>query len=397
MDSMNINVNECGAGSDLKRYIDLELNSYSNFWADIKSLQEQSKSETNIPKYFLKQSINNGLEVALREAEPYLDINAQEGGDLESQLRYAENIINQCGSSVAVFSGSVTGHTYLKTIHCRKQWCPVCGGKGGQVHKSRMHSILNRVDVDKYNARQFVFTIPENLRELFKDRNQLSELFKMSKSVIEKYFGVPIFDKRGHVKKYRLEKPVIAYLHAFGDKSPGVFMPHINVHVLESKKEILKIDQSILDSINKSWLIKLKKYDPCISVVDVQYSFVTKKGKFIHKLKYMSRPWAKEDYEAITDESLKALLVLDLSGFQYLRYWGYLSNRSYKDEMELNEVEEGIEDKIDEKLTYHFIQPFDYESWNNRLIEINEGFYLLKNKGQIYDKEVQKYKKESQQ
>jgi len=358
---------------------------------DIKGFELVRKpvTEKNIDKILLRERISGVSFADGGAAAPYLDINAHEGGDYD--FRYAENIPNVCGKQVIWFEGEISGDNYLKRVDCRKHWCPECGGKGGHIHKSRLHSILNRVNADFYNVRQLVFTIPESLRDTFKDREKLNDLFKMTKQVIEKRFGEAIFDKKGHVRKYRLDKPAIAYLHAFGDEAPGVFKPHINVHILESKKVLLKLSESYLQEIKDDWLKKLKKYDSSLLVVDVNYSFVTHKGKIIHKFKYMSRPWSKTDYDNIQDESLKHLLVMDLLGFQYLRYWGKLSNRTYKDEMILTEIIEEAEVKVNEKLIFRFWALINLESYKNVLIEIDDGFYRIKKKGRGYEsKENQK-------
>ena len=98
----------------------------------------------------------------------------------------------------------------------------------------------------------------------------------------------------------------------------------------------------------------------------------------MHALKYMSRPWSHEDFEAVQDDNLKNLLVLDLSGFQYLRFWGALSNCRYKDEMDLSEIKTECESKVDEKLIMRFISPFNYDGWKSQLEEIEEGFYRLR-------------------
>lgn len=354
---------------------------YSGLFKDIKDCQNILNSEDLNPKLALKQGIQLRKEIAEAELPPYLEYNAQERGDFE--FRYAENVSKLCGQSAIWFEGADSGQEYLKSVNCRKQWCPVCGGKGGHIHDSRMHSILSRINPDSYNARQFVFTIPEKLRPIFKSRERMNDLFKMTKSLMEKFFGAAVLDKFGHIKKYKLEKPALAYLHAFGDKSPGVFMPHINIHILEPKNEILQLSEEILEAIKKAWLKKLRKYCADLEVVDVQYSFITKKGKFLHRLKYMCRPWGKDDYDAISDESLKRLLVLDLNGFQYFRYWGQLSNRTYKDEMVLPEVQESCEKKIEEKLIFKAWNPIDWKSYQHRLIKIDEGFYLVRKKGRL--------------
>lgn len=352
---------------------------YAGLFQDIKERQSFLDTPYSDKKAELKRVIDGHLQMALDEVEPYLDINAHERGDFE--FRYAENIPKVCGKQVTWHEGAETHNEYVKKIDCRKQWCPICGGKGGTVHKARLHSLFSRISPDVYNIRQFVFTVPEILRKVFQDRERLADLFNMAKQTIEKFFGETVFDKNGHVKKYRLDKPVVAYLHAFGDKEPGVFKPHINVHILESKKEVLKLNESLLAAIKKYWLKKLRKYEASLEVVDVQYSFITKTGKIVHALKYMCRPWSEVDYINISDESLKRLLVLDLSGFQYLRYWGKLSNRTYKDEMDLTEINQELEPIVHEKLIFRGWTQFDFESYKDRLIEIDKGFYQVMKRG----------------
>lgn len=346
------------------------------------------RKEKNIEKLLFRERITGKSFVEQENGSPYLEYNAQTQGDLE--IEYKVNLQNQCQKSVVWFIGENTGDQYVKKIDCRKQWCPVCGGKGGTIHKSRLHSIFNRFDVDKYNLRQFVFTIPESLRELFLDRENLNLLISYVKQTIERFFGVPVFDKKGHIKKYKLEKGIIFYLHLFGDNEPGVYKPHINVHILEDKKEKLALDNSVLESIKKYYLRKIKKFDETLTTVDVHYKFRITKGQVLHALKYMSRPWNREDFEAIKNENLKKLLVVDLNGFQYLRFLGALSNCNYKDEMSLPEVQAECESKIEEKLMPVCISPFDENKWKDSLVEIDDGFYRIKKKG--LDNEPEKRK-----
>jgi hypothetical protein len=43
---------------------------------------------------------------------------------------------------------------------------------------------------------------------------------------------------------------------------------------------------------------------------------------------------------------IQRLLVMDLTGFQYLRFWGALSNCRYKDETDFNEEKRQHEKKV---------------------------------------------------
>jgi hypothetical protein len=235
------------------------------------------------------------------------------------------------------------------------------------------------VDVEKYNIQQLVLTVPAHLRHFFMNRENLEYLEKSAKHLTEKFFGVPVFDKKGHVRKYKLEVGVISNTHLFGEEK-GIFKPHINIQVFPDKNKKLKIDRSKLESINKYWLKKLKIFDVNLEVVDVHFSFRDTPAKVMHAIKYMCRPWSSDDYVSIEDENLKRFLVLDLSGFRYIRFWGLLADRSYRDEMDISDIKKDCESKAGEKLIMLFVAPFDLKSWAPRLEEVDIGFYRVREK-----------------
>ena len=55
---------------------------------------------------------------------------------------------------------------------------------------------MSRVNVEKYNFRQIVLTVPEQIREILKDRENLSLLEKYGNEVIARHFGEPVFDAK---------------------------------------------------------------------------------------------------------------------------------------------------------------------------------------------------------
>jgi hypothetical protein len=351
---------------------------------DIKDFKLVRKAYTlkDAKKQELNEKLQNMTGLENWGGFPYLEYNARTEGDFD--LNYSLNVVSQCQKSVVWFEGESTGLHYVKKIDCRKHWCPICGGAGGTIHKNRLHSILHRFDVDEYNLRQLVLTVPENMRETFKDRENLNKLMAAGKQLIEKFFGVPVFDKKGHVKKYRLEKGAISYLHIFGDQEIGVYKPHLNIHIVENRSEKLKLSESIINSMRKYWLKKLKQFDENIEVVDLFYSFRLQKAHKLHALKYMSRAWGPKDIENQSDE-LKTFLVRDLSGFQYLRFWGALANCNYRDEFNVQDEVENCETKCGEKLKSLMVAPFDETSWKERMVEIDQGFYLILRRGKKYE------------
>ena len=353
--------------------------------------QSARRKPKNIEKILLRERIT-GRSIfdspeSLPGAFPYLEYNAQTWGDLQSSdkvkdLRYTENLSSQCGKSVVWLHGTKSDNMYLKKIHCKKQWCPECGGKGGRIHKSRMHSILSRVDVSQYHLSQWVLTVPEETRDCFQSPEGLAKLENASKEFSEKFYGEPVFDKFGHVKRRKLKKGVISYLHPFGDEEPGVFKPHINLHIFEEKRTKMKLEKSVLDTMRAYWLKKIKAItgNQDLTEVDIHYSFRMSARKKMHAIKYMSRPWSAEDYAAIEDEELKRLLVVEMKGFLYMRFWGALANCRYRDEMSLPEIKKEVESVVGEPLKLLFVAPFDEEKWASKAELIGDGLYRIKSK-----------------
>jgi len=366
-----------------KHYADIDI-------VDFK-IQPKPITKKQIEKQIVMKKLIGIYELNSREAAPYLECNAQTRGD-ENELKYKMNVVSQCQKSVVWFQGESSGMNYVRKIECRKMWCPDCGGKGGFIHKNRLHSILNRFDVDKYNIRQLVLTVPESLREYLQNKHNLNNLIKAGTQLTEKFFGSPVFDRKGHVKKYKLEKGCIFYLHMFGDEDRGVFKPHLNIHILEERSEKLKLSESIIETIRKYWLKKIKAIDETIQEVNIHYKFRIPKPHKFHALKYMSRPWGVEDFEKCTDE-LKKFLVIEMSGFQYLRFWGALANCNYSDQFSAQEEKNICEEKCGEKLISLGISFFDEDSWKNRMIMIDKGFYLITRK-EIGQKDENKKNKE---
>jgi len=353
--------------------------------------QSARRKPKNISKILLRERITGrsifDSSESLPDAFPYLEYNAQTLGDMQGadnvkDFRYTENLASQCGKSAVWLHGERSGNMYLKKIHCKKQWCPECGGKGGRIHKSRMHSILSRVDVSKYHIGQWVLTVPELTRGFFQSSENLAKLEKGAKEFAEKFYGEPEFDKLGHIKRYKLKKGVISYLHTFGDEEPGVYKPHINLHIFEEKRTKMKLEKSVLDTMRAYWLKKIKAItgNQDLTEVDVHYSFRMSARKKMHAIKYMSRPWSAADYAAIEDEDLKRLLVVEMKGFLYLRFWGSLANCKYKDEMSLPEIKKEVESVVGEPLKMLFVAPFDEKKWALKIDLIADDLYRVKPK-----------------
>jgi len=364
-----------------KQYTDIEIKDFK--------IVPRIPTAAQIKKQLVKKKLEGIYAQAAAGGAPYLEDNALTWG--VEDFEYKKNIIGQCQKLVVWFQGESTGMNYIKKIECRKLWCPDCGGKGGAVHKNRMHAILRRFDVDKYNIRQLVLTVPDVLWPDLQNKEILNKMIGYSKDLVSKFFGTPIFDKKGFVKKYKLEKGVVFYLHMFGDEERGVFKPHFNIHILENRKEKLHLSESIINAIKKYWLKKVRSLKPEIDNINIHYKFRITKPHKLHAIKYMSRPWGADDFEK-SDESLQKFLVIEMNGFQYLRFWGALSNCNYADNFDIQEEKENAENKCGEKLIITGIAPFDEKSWIKRMVMIDKGFFLIMRK----EKEVNNHEKEKQ-
>ena len=103
---------------------------------------------------------------------------------------------------------------------CKSRLCSSCGNK---YNTERQTSIFSKLF--KFKHRHVVWTIPEELRNYFReDRERLSLLFKASQIVIESWFH----DK---YKKKNITSAFISVLHTYGRSI--IWNPHIHMILLE--------------------------------------------------------------------------------------------------------------------------------------------------------------------
>lgn len=103
---------------------------------------------------------------------------------------------------------------------CKSRLCSSCGNK---YNTERQTSIFSKLF--KFKHRHVVWTIPEELRNYFReDRQRLSLLFKASQIVIESWFH----DK---YKKKNITPAFVSVLHTYGRSI--IWNPHIHMILLE--------------------------------------------------------------------------------------------------------------------------------------------------------------------
>jgi hypothetical protein len=224
-----------------------------------------------------------------------------------------------CGDTlVKLWNLEFEEYGYLP-IDCKKWWCPVCGGKKGKIHNTRIVKILERVNFEKNFLRQFVFTLPESVRFLFKTRKGLNSLIKLCVKIVKKYFP---------------RKKLIMYLHINGDRDPGKFHPHVNVHVVEGVEGVSRrISMDTLENIKSGYLKAVRAFlkDYTLEKIDVYYSYRVGKINMSHSIRYMLRPYAAAIVES-KDEVFKELAVMALQNFPSIRYYGFRKGVDYIDD-----------------------------------------------------------------
>lgn len=292
----------------------------------------------------------DGFEPGIIEAESifaYLDMNAPDRGGTfgeneaesvteeetkEKQINAEISRSHSCGSSAVVMVGNKTSRIGYHALKCRKPWCKTCGGKSGEIHKRRKQALYEKIDMEKENLRQTIFTVPKEDRYIFFSREKLNGLIRSAERIAKDFFP---------------ERKQIAIPHIFGDPHPDnpdndlEYNPHVNILTIENKSEILKLSEGGLEAIRRSWRRALIGHGCThVDVVDVHYSFRIKEGHKGHSIKYMTRPTWGERQLVNSDQKMRKFLVLDMKGFSYIRYFGELAKCKYHEESEMTESEE---------------------------------------------------------
>lgn len=282
---------------------------------------------------FCPEDKNNPLE----SASPYLEPNGYDGGVTENKIDLELSRAGACRKSYVNLRGEKSDDDYYKRVDCFKWWCPDCGRPGGAIHTDRKAGVYERVDVDKaYALRQLIFTVPSEFRDVFMSKKGGNQLCSAAKRIVMRFFP-----DRGY----------IGYFHAFGDRRLGTYAPHVNVHVVELESCRLKISDDKREGINQAWLRALRGLGCSgLSVVNVRYSWRRGRPAIMHAVRYMTRPIGLDHLEYMDDETKRAL-VIDMKNYKYLRFWGLLSNKKYKEGCMRERISRD-EREIGEKLRY---------------------------------------------
>jgi len=334
--------------------------------------------------------------------------------------------VNACGKSAIGLRGRKTNDLFYKFIFCYRWMCEKCGSRGGRINRRRFSQIIKKLNTallkTRYvrtcdelidlgdgtlDLRQFVFTVPIDLRQYFQTKKDVTALCRIAERVVKKACpGIPL----------------IRYFHAFGEKEKGIYNPHVNIHGFEVTKKILAMTPGELQKIKEDWAWGLMGYlsatkkiylkKEYLKKVNIHYSFVEsdkvyKRNKWnkenhcyegfaveglkllIHRIEYMSRPCpGSEDLEYIKkDIQLLKMFVVEMKGFRFITNCGSWGIKDIDYKLEAQEAEnlagEPLRLEYDKqgKPLYITRGVFDlkYKEWDYD--ELSEGFYRIKEKG----------------
>jgi hypothetical protein len=408
---------------------------------------EGSKTDEIEAFSYLESLPNVWGGVGKKEEEKSLDfseIGAVLGsGEKEKWVTVADEIRKtvSCNKTALKFIGRITGGSYYKFIHCYRWICEQCGSKHGRIHKKRLSRLLQRIilQIDKdtkrpccerieklgdgnLDLRQTVLTVPMELRQYFMTRKDITALNKMAERLLNKIFH---------------GKCSIRYFHGFGDKSEGVYNPHVNVHTFEPKKTILKLTIEEIQDMRYRWGLALGSYisqvlgvrvpDEILKKVDIHYSFIegdklyerrvwNKEEKcykrikiegyklIAHRIVYMSRPVPGfQHFDLIKkDEQLLRLFVIEMKGFHYISNCGTWKIKDGDRKEEAKEMKalagEGLRIAKDESghILYVSRAEFNMKYRESEYDELTDGFYKIKQVGKDLIKAEVKLKIEAE-
>jgi len=302
---------------------------------EINTICDESSKDSSEPYLDSLNGSSRGVEYsAFREMEEWRVKLKKTFNELCENEKVQNEIskADYCGKTYAKLTDVATEtKTAYQQLKCYKWWCPTCGGINGVIHNQKYLSVLRRINVEDYFIRQFVFTVPDTLRDRFKSKKMINQLLAVVQRLMEREFGDYIGDKvnkdRVKEKKYRLNKFAVAYLHLDGEGRN--FNPHVNVHLIEHEGSY-KLSAEKLNHIRESYKKALTHLlNVSIEQVNCHYSFIVGSKNVKQAIRYMTKPLNREMIDHI-DMNFKKLLCIDLKNLRYIRFWGKASNSEYK-------------------------------------------------------------------
>lgn len=284
-----------------------------------------------------------------------------------------------CGRSASWFEGQDSGLKYARVLSCHDRLCPSCGNKGGVNHKRRARRVLDQIkrqygSLDGLALRKFVFTLPASVRDQMRNKKALNALF---------------IDVERLLKPLFLGRQVHLSLHPFGDKD-HVYKPHVNAYVIErcnvSGRCQMRISADMLALLKGAYVSALVRRGFDVELVNVHYSFTLDLGRFLHGVKYLTRPCPDQKTLSaleLEDPDLFEFMMSDeMKGFQFIR--------SLRVDVASDQFLAGVAVIKFEKMRFIKKVAFSWASFidvfrSHERVEVFPGFYAIRSGGLSVD------------
>jgi hypothetical protein len=277
-----------------------------------------------------------------------------------------------CGRLASWFEGITSGLKYVRVLSCYDRLCPSCGNKGGQIHKRRARRVLDKIkrqygSLDGLVLRKFVFTLPASIRNQMRNKKSLNAFFVDVEKLLK-----PLFPGR----------QIHLSLHPFGDRDHD-YKPHVNAYVVARRNVSggcqMRISPEMLAMLKRAYVSALVRRGFDVESVDVHYSFTLDRGRFLHGVKYLTRPCPDEKtlsaLEVDAPDLFDFMMSDEMKGFQFIR--------SLRVEVALDQFMAGVGVIKFEKMRFIkkvafswsvFIDTFRY----HERVEVFPGFYAIR-------------------
>jgi len=253
-----------------------------------------------------------------------------------------------CPDTIYLEASDIDGSVYRKMIPCGREICAVCGKRNSIAHRIRVARCREKVD-SMSSLGYLVFTIPAELREIFKNTINLGDFSVFIKNLLKEN-GY----KRG-IMRWHWSGEYIGYA------------PHLNVLVdsgyldkSEFEKKIGGIKKMVLEYFNKNYCD-----DKFYEKINLKYNYTSQKGKKIHKLKYIMRGTMIN----IGDDMYS--VYFKLHNYRNTRYWGKWIKKTDKSR------NKGILEELNEKLRWVYKGKFSavYQNTLETFCYLGEGIF----------------------
>lgn len=223
------------------------------------------------------------------------------------------------------------GHSFLKALVCGREWCEECGVFESHIHQRRIARWFGRVMVMKKMG-YLVITVPDVIRDEFKDRKTLSKFRTYVKRKLQRMGynrGLIRYHWAGDCFLCRGKGGDCDYCQGTG--AGKAWQPHLNVLIEEgylSKPDFEKKFVTLKKDVAKWFKKQFKK--------EVQgnlfYSYASNNAHRVHKLKYITRAtWRFYNTE----------ICEIISGYRTSSMWGKFEKCDFERASKLVSLEAG--------------------------------------------------------